>query len=216
MKEHNPKKPLYRKKPRQQRAKVTVDIILQAATKLICESDDGDFNTNRLAAVAGVSIGTIYQYYSDKQAIVADICRRLIEKELSEIDDVRVQAAAQGEHSLEQAIGYLIERMLKVNHQLYSLLRSHYLRAYWQIDFFKVAVDEDPDRRTAEVWLAEILNKYQQEITIDNSKLAAELVYSAIEGAIFVEMLRRPEQAFESAFKAELNRLAMRYLKSDL
>jgi len=213
MKKEQKARVTYRKKPHQQRARVTVDIIIQAATKLIRESNDGNFNTNRLAEVAGVSIGTVYQYYEDKQAIVADICRRLIEEELSEIDGVRVRAREMADQSLEQAIAYLIDRMLKVNLHLYDLLREHYLRVYWEVDFFKIAVEDDPDRRYPEEWLLEVLEKYKPNLSVDDLQLAAELANSAIEGAIFVELLRRPEQVFEQAFKNELIHLAMRYLK---
>ncbi len=57
-----------RRSPRQQRAKSTVDAILEAATRIL---EAGEvFTTNHVAARAGVSVGTLYQYFPDKTAIL--------------------------------------------------------------------------------------------------------------------------------------------------
>jgi|TARA_R110002126_G_scaffold167330_2_gene315396 AcrR family transcriptional regulator len=65
-----------RKSPKQARARVTFDAILEAATRIL--QDDGlrKFNTNRVAEVAGVSVGTLYQYFPTKEAILTEIIRQ--------------------------------------------------------------------------------------------------------------------------------------------
>lgn len=65
-----------RRIPRQARATTTVDAILTAALQLL-ESDGVDqLTTNHVAERAGVSIGTVYQYFSDKQAILGALAER--------------------------------------------------------------------------------------------------------------------------------------------
>jgi AcrR family transcriptional regulator len=68
------------REPRQARSRATREAILEAAARII--EADGEapeaFNTNRVAAVAGVSVGTLYQYFSDKQAILVALARREI------------------------------------------------------------------------------------------------------------------------------------------
>jgi AcrR family transcriptional regulator len=65
-----------RKIPRQDRAVATIDVVLEAAIQLLETSGPAGFNTNAVAARAGVSIGTLYRYFPDKQAILAALARR--------------------------------------------------------------------------------------------------------------------------------------------
>jgi AcrR family transcriptional regulator len=79
------------REPRQARARATREAMLEAAARIIEADGEGPeaFNTNRVAAVAGVSVGTLYQYFSDKQGILVALARR-------EILAVRERAGAAG------------------------------------------------------------------------------------------------------------------------
>ncbi|MEW5686870.1 MAG: TetR/AcrR family transcriptional regulator [Pseudomonadota bacterium] len=65
-----------RRTPRQARAGSTVDAILDATLQLLEADGPGKLTTNHIAARAGVSIGTIYQYFRDKNAILAALAER--------------------------------------------------------------------------------------------------------------------------------------------
>lgn len=57
-----------RRNPRQDRSKATVDAILEATTRILETGET--FTTNHVAERAGVSVGTLYQYFPDKTAIL--------------------------------------------------------------------------------------------------------------------------------------------------
>lgn len=59
-----------RKTPRQTRAKNTVDAIHEAAFQVLQSVGPDRFTTTRVATRAGVSVGTLYQYYSNKDSLV--------------------------------------------------------------------------------------------------------------------------------------------------
>lgn len=65
----------YRKIPRQARARASVDAILEAASQVL-QGEDGALTTNAVAKRAGVSIGTLYQYFPDKNAILIALARQ--------------------------------------------------------------------------------------------------------------------------------------------
>lgn len=67
-----------RKEPEQERAQFTFDAILEAAARILRSDGHDQLTTNRIAEVAGVSVGSLYQYFPNKGAILA----RLIELEL--------------------------------------------------------------------------------------------------------------------------------------
>jgi len=59
-----------RKRPRQARAAVTLDAIFEAAIQVLLVDGPRRLTTTRVAERAGVSVGTLYQYYANKQALL--------------------------------------------------------------------------------------------------------------------------------------------------
>ena len=74
-----------RRIPRQKRANQTAATILEGAAQILETSGLPGFNTNAVAERAGVSIGTLYQYFADKNAILLALARREMEASLIEI-----------------------------------------------------------------------------------------------------------------------------------
>jgi AcrR family transcriptional regulator len=68
-----------RKIPAQQRSRTTVEAVIEAAAQLLEAAGEQGFNTNAVAERAGVSIGTLYRYFPDKQAILVALARREME-----------------------------------------------------------------------------------------------------------------------------------------
>jgi AcrR family transcriptional regulator len=64
-----------RRRPKQARSRVTRDAIFEAATQILESEGERAFNTNRIAERAGVSVGTIYQYFPNKDAILVAMSR---------------------------------------------------------------------------------------------------------------------------------------------
>ena len=61
---------MFKKVPQQERSRAMVEDILAAATRVLSERPLNTVSTNLLAEVAGVSVGSLYQYFDSKQAIV--------------------------------------------------------------------------------------------------------------------------------------------------
>jgi AcrR family transcriptional regulator len=82
-----------RKEPRQERARATVEAILEAAARILDRQGWGRFTTNAVAEVAGVSIGSLYQYFPNKLALVEAILRRHFDDVLSALRFADEQAS---------------------------------------------------------------------------------------------------------------------------
>lgn len=65
-----------RKRPRQPRSRDTVAVIVEAAARIIESDGLAGYNTNAIARRAGVSIGSLYQYFAGKDAVTAELIRR--------------------------------------------------------------------------------------------------------------------------------------------
>ena len=59
-----------RKRPKQDRSQATVEAILIAAAHILTENGYNKFTTNRVAELAGVSIGSLYQYFPNKESLI--------------------------------------------------------------------------------------------------------------------------------------------------
>ena len=66
------------RKPKQARAQATWSAILQAATRIIETEGEEAFTTNHVAETAGVSIGTLYQYFPNRNAIAVEIVEQFM------------------------------------------------------------------------------------------------------------------------------------------
>jgi AcrR family transcriptional regulator len=71
-----------RKRPRQARAQATVNAILEATVQILDREGLEAATTTRIAEVAGVSIGSLYQYFSHRDAILNALQDREFERAL--------------------------------------------------------------------------------------------------------------------------------------
>lgn len=114
-----------RRLPRQRRALQTVDAILDAVIRILKREGAKALTTNRIAEVAGVSIGSVYQYFPDKGAIFA----ALHERHIDQID--RLIAGTLLKHAaspLDGLIRALIEAMIDAHThdpELFELLQTN-------------------------------------------------------------------------------------------
>lgn len=76
---------LYRKKPKQGRSEYSISLIFEAAAQILQEERQENFNTNAIAQAAGVSVGTLYQYFPNKNAILLAMAKQELEKVCAQI-----------------------------------------------------------------------------------------------------------------------------------
>jgi AcrR family transcriptional regulator len=69
-----------KKQPRQRRAATTFEAIVTAATRLLAARGYAAVTTNHIAELAGVGIGSLYEYFPGKDAIVAQVAQRLVDR----------------------------------------------------------------------------------------------------------------------------------------
>lgn len=79
----------------QQRSRATVGSLIEATARILVKEGFDKASTNRVAEVAGVSIGSLYQYFPSKEALVAAVIERhqqqIMQMVRSELAQVRAQ-----------------------------------------------------------------------------------------------------------------------------
>lgn len=122
MKRKHEEKAPPRREPRQERSKHTVEAVLEAVRVVARREGPGAVTTNRIAEAAGVSIGTLYQYFPDKHAIFSALHQRHVEQVRALIE----RALAAHSASVEEFTRVLVEGLSELHaadpelHQLVS------------------------------------------------------------------------------------------------
>jgi AcrR family transcriptional regulator len=118
------KKASSRRKPKQPRSRQTVEAILDAVVRILKREGFAAITTNHIAEVAGVSIGSLYQYFPDKRAIFVALHGRHV----AEIDRVIQTALVENaSSSLEDLMSAMVDAFLAAHTrdpELFELLAT--------------------------------------------------------------------------------------------
>ncbi len=114
-----------RKQPSQARSRLTVDAFLEAADRILRRDGYEAASTNRLARVAGFSVGSLYQYFDDKQAVVGTLLDRELRREARDLVSIlNSDRVDESSELMPRALAHLIEGRLEAAH-LHRTLANH-------------------------------------------------------------------------------------------
>ena len=205
-----PKKPATkaRKSASQERSKATVDTLLAATTRVLVKEGYDHASTNKIAEAAGVSIGSLYQYFPSKEALVAAVIERHIDGML---DVIRTSAARVALMPIREAARELVGVMIeahRINPKLHRVLVEQIPRIgnMEHID----RVDEE-----AVALVRVYLEGHREELGITDLDLAAFIAVSTVEALTHIAVLRRPELLSDARYVDEVANLVVRYLRGD-
>lgn len=192
-----------RRRPSQTRARRTVDTLLEAATRLLESEGEAGLTTNRIAERAGHSIGTLYQYFPGKEAIVVALVRRHRERVMRG-HRALLEAVACGERAPEEAVRAYIASLLDAFGRGRRVLRrlAQLGRRLDAPALIVQTMDEGGAR------IAEALRRLDRPDLPAPSPMALHVLTRAVMGAIWVAVLEDDPRLEDPAFEDELVRLA--------
>lgn len=106
MRRVSPEQAPERRIPRQQRAQESCEAILSAATLILQQEGMAALSTNRISQRAGISVGTLYQYFPNKHAVLLMLGRREVERTRAMLAGMR--AKGDGEATGAAALSHLL------------------------------------------------------------------------------------------------------------
>ena len=128
---------LTRREPKQQRSRQTVEAVLEAVQRVLRRHGARAITTNRVAEAAGVSIGSLYQYFPDKQAIFMALHERHVDRVRHVIERTMTDCTSA---SLEELTSELVERLANVHSEDAELHDIISIAAPWGAHGFKSAL----------------------------------------------------------------------------
>ncbi|GKS77365.1 TetR/AcrR family transcriptional regulator [Acidovorax sp. SUPP950] len=191
-----------RKEPRQARSRATVEVIVRAGARVLGERGWAGFTTNEVAEIAGVSIGSLYQYFPNKLALVNAIRRR-------HLDDVL--AVMRGLGSDGESLSQLVDDLVR------GMIAAHSI----QPALHRVLLDEVPGdagtRSAHRAFEAEYLARYREIVEVSGRRNdpAVEMVVLVLSAAVegVIHKAARSRTLKSPVLKSELVTMIHSYLQ---
>ncbi|HEX4459575.1 MAG TPA: TetR/AcrR family transcriptional regulator [Polyangia bacterium] len=190
-----------RRRPVQSRSQVTVDIVLQATLQVLCAVGYRKLTTTRVAEVAGVSVGTLYQYFPDKSALVGAVVSRF----LGMLTDYLVAAVRAGRDEPPEVVLAAMVRAFVAAKRAHLDAAVGLRPALQDVDYLPLV--RAASRRVSAA-LALLLRQH-----IPEAARAARVVVAAVNGAVEAALDERPSLLADDAFEREVIAVAVGYYR---
>ncbi len=195
-----------RKVPRQARGKATVDTIIEATTQVLLKEGYDRFTTTRAAERAGVSIGSLYQYFPNKAALASAVIDRCCENFLGAFEQA---LAGRQRTTLAECIHAIVEVTL-ISHHLTPELHRIVLDLAPRIGVADKAVHVS---RAATRAIEGMLRTHADEIAPDiDLVLAATMIETLLEAVSHRAVLAEADASGGMPVAEEATRMIHSYL----
>jgi AcrR family transcriptional regulator len=183
-----------------------VEAILTAAARVLVREGFDHASTNRIAEAAGVSVGSLYQYFPSKEALVAALVERHVEAMMAVLAEALGRL---GPMDLPRATREVVRLMLRahaVEPALHRVLIEQVPRV-GRLD--RLHEVEDHAVALVRAWL----EAHRAEVRPRDLERAAWVAVTAVEALTHRAVLSRPEALADPALEEEMVQLVVRYLE---
>ncbi len=197
-----------RKHASQERSRATVDALVEATARILVREGFDKASTNRIAEVAGVSVGSLYQYFPSKEALVVAVIERHNQKIMRAVRGELAKAATQ---PLRQGVRTLIVMAVKahsIDPKLHRVLAE-------QIPRVGRLENVETVNRENYTLFRSYLESRRDELSVDDLELASFVCVTSIEAVTHNAVLHRPEMLSDQTTEAlidDTTRLVVGYL----
>jgi len=198
-----------RKTAAQDRSRATVDALVEATARILVKEGFDKASTNRIAELAGVSVGSLYQYFPGKEALVAAVIER---HQLQITQTVRGELAEVLAQPLEKGVRRLVALAVeahRVDPKLHRVLAE-------QIPRVGKLEDMETFSRENFTLFRTYLESRRSELGVDDLELASFVCVTTIEALTHNAVLHHPKMLSRETMETlidEAARLVTGYLK---
>jgi AcrR family transcriptional regulator len=195
-----------RKQPRQARSRALVEAILDATERVLAHEGSEQATTTRIAEVAGASVGSLYQYFPSREALLAAVIERRVERDEQEF---QAHMATLGDTSLAAVMRAGAHWLVQVYRREPALYRT-------MVDEMERVAREQQVQTLLDDAIARtvaMLAPHREALGIDDLELAAYTIVTAQVAVVRDAVRRRPELLEGTRLGEALGTLAVRYFR---
>ena len=193
-----------RKQPVQQRSRAVMEALVEATARVLAADGYRGATTKRIAEVAGVSVGSLYQYFPNKEALVFAVAQRHFDDVLGRIATVSFSPGV----PLPAAVAGFVQAMIDA-HQLEAEVHAALTEQM-------LALGPEPYAETQVRAIAVVkglLMARRAEVDVGDLDTVAWLLATTVESAVHRALMEGPRRLGHPALAPEITRLVCRYLR---
>lgn len=208
--------PTPRKQPTQKRAEFTVATIVDAARDILTKQGVDAVTTRRVAERAGVAVGTLYQYFPNRDAILLQLAYQIMSEESSQAAPHLFNLYHQ---PLREFMAALYQRTVDIERKLLGLGRdfhgrfARYMQLGRHIEGESPIDAQEPERLIAS--MERVLMDHPEEARESNKALAAFMIVRGVRNMLATVVEERPEFLSDPALTPMLIRIVMAIVADD-
>lgn len=196
-----------RKTPKQARSKFMVTSILDATARVLVEFGFSRISTNRVAERAGVSVGSLYQYFPSREALVAGVGRRYAEEKRAHLESLLENSGGDMRANITKIVNAIEQAQGADPALTYALVRE--VPKLGELDW-----REEVEARSHKLAVS-FLTKHAPEIRQDiNQQAAAFVIAKSIEGVMTALTQANLSKSKIKSIKAEFVEMLVRFLSA--
>lgn len=211
---NKPAPPEPRKRPSQSRSVLLVEAIRQACLSILDEEGPDQLTTQRIADVAGINIASLYQYFPNKEAVLAEVFKEQIERYTQTARERFEEIETLSRESLEDTLAAIIDMEIDQRLLLYRMdpefyrIYQHSFDIHRRVNELTVSMDNP----SWEDWFPRFLGYHRHRLRQGDLGLMSQMARHALEGTLLATLVEQPQQLQSQSFKRELLTLLLGYL----
>jgi AcrR family transcriptional regulator len=192
-----------RRQPQQERGIRRVEEILNAAAELFGEIGFEAVTTNAIAARAKISIGSLYQFFPNKESIIITLSNRYHDQLRAKLDEIDTSHMTPGEYLL--LLLHTLQQFYQEQSGFRTLFFGSYKAAYsTEIDSLLLTAIAPSFARLAQM--------YMPHLSSDEANLRAQILMTSLSRLLYYQM--RVSESTRPRVLQEINQFFDHYLKS--
>jgi AcrR family transcriptional regulator len=206
--------PQPRKRPRQQRSQTLVQAIREACLQILETEGPDRLTTQRIADVAGINIASLYQYFPNKEAVLADVYQERMAGLVAETESEFARIHALTDQGLEATLAAIIDLEAALLLQLYRMYPDFYLQYQQSLDI-RARVNELTQslaNPSWEQWFPEFLRRHRAQLRPGDIDTMAFIARRSLDACLQSALAERPQALEDPGFQREMLRLLLNYL----
>lgn len=180
--------------------------IHEASERILATEGPDALNTNRIAEVAGVNIASVYRYFPNKEAIVAEVYERRLSAHAAMLDSLYARADEIDAFDLEATIRFVVDTLVDLHVGMLALDAEFYRRHQTRFDLASRR-NERHERSWVEqmqAWLTDVLTRHATRLRTRDPARAAFIVAHSLGGVFRAAVRDAPDHLRAASFREDV------------
>ncbi len=206
--------PQPRKRPQQQRSQTLVQAIREACLRILEHEGPDRLTTQRIADVAGINIASLYQYFPNKEAVLADVYEQRMAALVAQTESEFARIHALTDKGLEATLAAIIDLEIALLLELYRMYPDFYLQYQQSLDI-RGRVNELTQslaNPSWERWFPGFLRRHRAQLRTGDIDTMAFIARRSLDACLQSALAERPQALEDQAFRREVLTLILNYL----